>query len=389
MMKIKDYIKDEEIVDIAKSLIAIESHKKEGEVALWIKEYLKAEGINGVIDEVEEDRFNIYAELKGDLDINGLMFNGHLDTVPGDNMDFEPYKPFISEGKLYGRGSCDMKGGIASMLAAITAVKRSGIKLNKGVMFTGVIDEEGRSIGAEAMIKKNIKAEAVVIGEPTNLEVSVMHNGAETMDITFYGKAAHSSNPKNGISTIRTATEFLRLIYEELEPIIKERQMELVGSSVICPTIINGGHTFNVVPDKCTVTVDRRWLPTETLDSIYEEIKFIAQRAVDKFGGSYEIRAKKEVQATLGNLSYMIDENRTIVQKALKAAEKITGVKQKTIGFPAWTDAALLSHYGGMDCINLGPGGGQQPHTSNEYCEVKQLIKATHIYIELIEDMCI
>lgn len=387
-MDIKKFITDEEIVSIAENLISIDSHEKEGKVALWINEYLEKEGIYSTIDEVEEDRLNIYSRIKGSSDINGLMFNGHLDTVSGDTMKFDPYKPFIKDGKLYGRGSCDMKGGIASMLAAIVAVKRSGAKLSKGVIFTGVIDEESRSKGAEALLKKNIKAEAVVIGESSDLDVSIMHNGAETMDVIFYGKPAHSSKPKAGISAIRIATEFLRLLYEELEPNIEKRQNALVGSSAICPAIISGGKRVNIVPDECIVTVDRRWLPTETLESIYQEIENIAQIAVDKFGGNFEIKRKKEVMATLGNLAYMIDENRPLVVEALKAVEKVTGVKPKTVGFPAWTDAALLSHYGGMDCINLGPGKIDQPHTNNEHCEIDQLIKATHIYIELIKSMC-
>lgn len=387
-MDIKNFITKEEIIDIAKNLISIDSHEKEGKVALWINEYLKKEGINSTIDEVEEGRLNIYSEIKGSSDLNGLMFNGHLDTVSGDTMEFDPYKPFIKDGNLYGRGSCDMKGGIAAMLAAIVAVKRSGLNLIKGVLFTGVIDEESRSRGTEALLKRNIKAEAVVIGEASDLEVSIMHNGAETMDVIFYGKPAHSSKPRSGISAIRIATEFLRLLYEELEPDIEKRQNDLVGSSAICPAIINGGKRVNIVPDECIVTVDRRWLPTETLKSIYQEIEDIAQKAVDKFGGKFEIKRKKEVMATLGNLAYMIDEDKPLVVKALQAVEKATGIKAKTVGFPAWTDAALLSHYGKMDCINLGPGKVDQPHTNSEHIEIQQLIKATHIYIELIKSMC-
>lgn len=388
-MNIKEYIKEEEIIEIAKNLIAIETHEKEGKAAICIKELLEKEGIVAKTDEIEENRLNVYAELKGTSDKRGLMFNGHLDTVPGINVEFDLYKPFIKEGKLYGRGACDMKGGIAAMLGAMIAVKRSNVQLSNGVMFAGVIDEENRSAGTERIIKENIKAEAVVIGEPTELRVAVMHKGLYNIEVIFYGKAAHASKPKEGISAICTASEFIRLIYEELEAKIEENQINLLGSGSICPSVIKGGQTINIVPGECSVIIDRRYLPNETKESVFDEIKNIAEKAVNKCGGHFEIKNKSEVLSSMGNVAYMIENDSILVKEALKIVQSETGLEQDVIGFPAWTDAALLSQFGGMDCIILGPGSIEQAHTSNEFCEIDQIIKATHIYIELIEKMCI
>ena len=388
-MNLKEYVKDEEIIEIAKNLIAIKSDETEDKVAYWIKEYLNQEGIPGVIDEVEEGRLNVYGEIKGVSGKCGLMLNGHLDTVPGINMDFEPYTPFIKNGKLYGRGSCDMKGGIAAELAAITAVKRANIKLNNSVMFTGIVDEERRSIGAEKLIKEKIKADFAVVAEPTNLQVLIMLKGVETIEVTFHGKAAHGSIPKEGINAIYMASEFIRLIQEEIEPEVEANKIDLLGSGSICASVIHGGHTANAVADLCTVTIDRRWLPNETLESIYKQIDSIAKKVADKFGGKFESRSKKEALASMGNIPYMIDPSNRLVQEALKIVEKNSGEMQEPHAMTGWADAALLSHFGGMDCIILGPGAPEKAHTSDEYNEIDQLIKATNIYIELIEKFCI
>lgn len=388
-MNLRDFIRDEEIIDIAKALISIESHEKEGKAAVWVKDYLEREGIEVSLDKLEEERFNVYGEIKGVSDKCGLMFNGHLDTVPGTNMDFDACSPFVMDGRLYGRGACDMKGAIAAMLGAITAVKRANIKLNNGVMFAGVIDEENRSSGTERIVKQNMKADAVVIGEPTELQVAIMHKGLENIEVVFNGKAAHASKGKEGISAVRAASEFIRLIYEELEPRIEANEMDMIGCGSICPSVINGGKTINIVPEKCSVIIDRRWLPNETVKSVFDEIEEMAKKAVEKMGGHYKIINKNDGLSTMGNVSFMIDKDSVLVQEALKTVENELGTPQTPVAFPAWTDAALLSNFGGLDCIILGPGSIEQAHTSNEFCDIDQIIKATHIYMDLIEKMCI
>ena len=392
-MNLKSFITAEEIIAIAQKLVSMESHKdyefKESEVAIWIKNYLEKEGIESSIEEVEKNRPNVYGQLMGENEGIELMLCGHTDTIPGFNMDYPPFQPFIKDGKLYGRGSADMKGGIAAMLAAMTAVKRSNTALSHGVMFAGVIDEEERSKGTEHLIKKNIKVKMAIIGEPTQLEVSTAHKGMEWIEVTFKGRATHASKPHEGINAIYTTTEFIKMVKDELQPKIESNEFDILGNGTINVGVIQGGNDPNIVCDHCSVRIDRRWLPNETLESIHEEVKEVAQRAVDVMGGSFEIRAMREYTASMINTPHHIQHDHPLVQQAIKSVIEVTGKPQKPCAFPAWSDAALLSNHMGTECIILGPGCINQAHANDEFCEIDQIIQAAYIYIDIIEKLCI
>ena len=261
-MDITKYITENEIINIAKNLIAIEGHKdvedRESKVANYIKKLMENENISVETKEIEKNRSNVYSKIEGTNSTIHLMLCGHIDTIPGFTMNYEPFKPFIKDGKIYGRGSADMKGGIAAMLAAMVAVKRQGLKLDKTVMFAGVIDEEERSKGTEQMIRDKVNSKYVVIGEPTSLRVSIAHKGMEWIEVEFKGKATHGSRPKEGKNAIYMASEFCHYIYEELEPKISKKEFDLLGSGTINVGHILGGDDPNIVPDTCSVQIDRR-----------------------------------------------------------------------------------------------------------------------------------
>ena len=392
-MKLRDFITAEEIISIALKLVSIESHKeyklRESEVALWIKNCLEKEGIESSIEEVEKNRPNVYGQLKGENEEIELMLSGHIDTILGFNMDYPPFEPFKKDGKLYGRGTVDMKGGIAAMLAAMIAVKRSNVVLSRGVMFAGVIDEEERSKGTEHLIKKNVKAKMAIIGEATQLRVCTAHKGMEWMEVIFKGRATHASTPHEGINAIYAATEFIKMVKDELQPKIESNKFELLGNGTINVGIIKGGDEPNIVCDHCCVKIDRRWLPNETLESIHDEVKKVAQRAVDVVGGTFEVKSMKEYTASMSNSPHHIQHNHPLVKQAIKSVIEVTGKPQKPYAFPAWSDAALLSNFMGTECIILGPGSINQAHSNNEFCEVVQIIQAAYIYMDIIDKLCI
>ncbi|WP_176431407.1 M20 family metallopeptidase [Anaerovirgula multivorans] len=392
-MELTKLISQEEIIDITKNLISIEGHKdiedKESKVAYYIKNLLESENILVELNEIEKNRPNVYAKIEGQDKKIELMFNGHIDTIPGFSMDYEPFKPYIKDGKIYGRGSADMKGGIAAMLAAMLAVKRGGIKLNKTVMFAGVIDEEERSKGTEQLIKDNIIPQNVVIGEPTQLKIGIAHKGMEWIEVKFKGRAAHGSRPHEGINAIYIVSEFCRLINEKLQFEIEARKSELLGSGTINLGCIHGGNDPNIVPDSCSVQIDRRWLPNETLEFIHKEIEEVAKDAAEKFGGIYEIRAMREFTASMINRPYSIDSDHELVKNALEIVAEITEEKQVPKDFPAWSDAGLLSNHTNAKCIILGPGSINHAHSNNEFCDVDEIIKASKIYFNLIKKFCL
>jgi acetylornithine deacetylase/succinyl-diaminopimelate desuccinylase len=316
------------------------------------------------------------------------MFNGHTDTIPGFTMNYEPFKPFISDGLLYGRGAADMKGGIAAMLAAMIAMKRSGKQLKKTVMFAGVIDEEECSKGTEQMIKDHMNPKYVVIGEPTSLRVCLAHKGMEWVQVRFRGKSTHGSRPQEGRNAIYMASEFCRLIYEELEPVIMRRKFDLLGNGTINVGKIFGGDDPNIVPDSCTVQIDRRWLPNETLGAVHQEIETYAKKAADRFGGDYEMEPMREFTASMTNAPHSIDPNDDLVLAAVDIAAAVTGENLPPRDFPAWSDAGLLSNHTNAKCLILGPGNIGQAHANDEFSPTDEIIKAAEIYYKLINQIC-
>lgn len=393
MLEITKFIDEKEITEIITKLVSIEGHKdveqRESKVTEYIKDVFEKENIHVECVEVEENRPNILGKIVGENEEIHLMFNGHTDTVPGYNMDYEPFKPFIKDGNIYGRGSADMKGGIAAMMAAMIAVKRQGLKLKNTVVFAGVIDEEERSKGTEELIKENVVSDYVVIAEPTNLRVCTTHKGMEWIEVVFKGKATHGSRPHEGKNAIYMASEFCRMINEELEPVIAKREFNLLGCGTINIGCIKGGDDPNIVPDSCSVQIDRRWLPDETLEFIHKEIIDYATKAAEKFKGKCEIRAMRELTASMINAPYSIDANNELVVSALDIAEKVIGKKLPARDFPAWSDAGLLSNHTKAECIILGPGNINQAHANDEFCSIDEILKASEIYFNLIKKLCL
>ncbi|MBV1757320.1 MAG: M20 family metallopeptidase [Dethiosulfatibacter sp.] len=392
-MQLIEFISNYEVLKIHKELISIEGHKevddKESKVADYIQKLLEKEGIEAELDLIEENRPNVYGYIRGEEEGIELMFNGHTDTIPGFTMDYDAFKPFVKDGKIFGRGSADMKAGLTAALASMIAIKRSGVKLKKTVMFAGVIDEEERSKGTERLIEKGIIPKMVIIGEPTQLEVSIAHKGMEWMEVKFKGRSTHGSRPHEGINAIYMASEFNRLVMEELQPEIESKQFDLVGNGSINVGVINGGNDPNIVPDTCTIQIDRRWLPNETLESIYKEVQDLAQKVIDKFGGSFETREMRELTASMINAPHSIAIEHPLVIEAVKAVEKHTNTKRKPRDFPAWSDAGLLSNHSEAECIILGPGNINQAHANDEFCEIDQVIQGTNIYFDLIQEFCV
>ncbi len=392
-IEIFNYVSEDEIVNLAKCLIEIESHKdvedKESKVASYIQRVLENENITVRTKEIEKNRSNVYGIIDGEDENIHLMFNGHIDTIPGFTMDYEPFKPFIKDENIYGRGSADMKGGIAAMLAAMISIKRQGLKIRKTVMFAGVIDEEERSKGTEYLIKENIQPKYVIIGEPTCLRVGIAHKGMEWIEVKFRGKATHGSRPHEGKNAIYMASEFCKSIYEELEPKLLDRKFDLLGNGTINVGRITGGDDPNIVPDFCSVQIDRRWLPNETLELIHKEIEEYVKKAAEKFNGDYEVKAMREYTASMINAPHSIDPNDELVKISLDICNEVTDNELSPRDFPAWSDAGLLSNLTNAKCIVLGPGNINQAHANVEFCPIDEIIKASEIYYRLIKKLCV
>lgn len=387
------HVTREEALNFFTELIAAEGHKdvpqKESFVVKKLSEFFEKEQIPIDFEDIEENRSNIYATLKGYDEELELLFNGHTDTIPGFQMDFDPFKPFVKDGNLYGRGACDMKAGLSAFALAMAAIKRSSVYIKKTVMFAGVIDEEERSKGSVALVKSGKRPKYVLVGEPTSLEVCVAHKGMEWIEIICQGRSTHASTPENGVNAVYMASSIAGEIEKVLQPDIEANKHPLLGSGSICVGVLRGGDDPNIVPDRAILQIDRRWLPTQTLEEIYEELEIIAQKVAVSYGGSVEVRGLDELTCEMKNLPYSLDTKDPFVDRVIKVVEQVTKQTKAATAFPAWSDAGLLANFSGSKCIVLGPGDIGKAHSSDEYCPIDEFYQVCEIYYQLILEYCV
>ncbi len=394
----------DEIVRIASDLLAIESHRyapgHETPAAVHVRDLLQREGIEAELIDVRDGRCNVIATLKGTGGGPRLMFNGHLDTVPPGEMP-RPFEPHVMDGQLRARGACDMKGGVAAMLYAMIGLKRAGIPLKGDLIFTGVIaEEDSTSLGTLHLVEHGPKADMAVVSEPSSLEVIVAHKGFDYYNITVEGVPAHSSRPPAGVSAVYRAAHIVNAIETRLIPQTNERAHPLVGPASINVAAILGfarneekavlrrgpgdkppGAT---VPDSCTIFLDRRRIPGETLEDVAEEFEAMLD--------SLRVEDEK-LDATLhftpacpelpSHPPLDTDPAHPLVRECLRIAASERGVPAVETGVPFWSDAALLNSMGGIPAIVFGPGDVAFAHSNTEFVPVDELLIATRINARL------
>ncbi|MGM0420704.1 MAG: M20 family metallopeptidase [Bacillota bacterium] len=382
--KLKENFKEDELIKLTQDLIAIPSHHqipdREQEVADYIYNWFRAEGIDAELMPVLEGRSNVIAWVKGDRPGKTLMLNGHIDTVPPYAME-NPFQPQIKNGEIYGRGSCDMKGPVAAMMLALALLQRGKIEFAGEVVFTGVINEELKSEGAEEIIRQEIQADGAIVGEPTNLTIAAGHRGLEWLRIIIQGKAAHGGSPEQGINAISKAADFIKEVENTLFPRFKERTHPLVGSPVLNFGVIQGGDQPSSVAGSCTIELDRRWTPNETLAQVFQDIDdviTILQKRDPDFQA--EVERIDTNMATMDHKPALIELDDPLVEKLAQITTTVLGEKAPITSLGGWTDASLLSNFGDIPSLNFGPGRMDRAHGLEERVEIKQLVSATFIY---------
>lgn len=392
----KDIIKnitDEEVIKITSDLVKIPSYtglkNQEKEVAEYIYNLLKREDIEVEKYDVLENRPNIVAKIKGKGSGKSLMLNGHMDTVPPYNSKDNPFSGEIKEGKLFGRGSCDMKGPVACMLGAMIAIKRSGIDLDGDLYFTGVINEEQLSQGTEYIVRNGPYTDAAIIGEPTGLNIAAGHRGLEWIEINFIGKATHGGTPQEGINAISKAAKFIRKIEDEVIPRFKERNHPLIGDPLLNFGVIEGGDQPSSVAGKCSLYIDRRWTPLESFDLVMNELRD-AIKELKEEDPTFDAEVHRYFEDTdmMLHRPLEISLNHPVVKSLEKTIEDINNKKAEIFSFQAWTDASLLSNYAKIPSVVFGPGFLKEAHSDLEFIHVDQLKKGYKIYIETAVDFC-
>jgi acetylornithine deacetylase len=359
------------VISLLRDLVAIDSVNPslvpgaagEASVASAVAAHMRRLGLEVQLQEVAAGRPNVIGVLEGTERGRTLMFCGHLDTVGVEGMA-APFDPVERDGRLYGRGSQDMKAGIAAM---IDAARLAGTRrFRKGrLIVAAVVDEEYASIGADALVTA-WKADGAVVTEPTDLQIGIAHKGFAWATIETRGRAAHGSRPLEGRDAILRMGRVLNRL-ERLDGALQAGLPHpLIGTGSLHASIIEGGRELSSYPDRCRLQVERRTVPGETVDTFTSEIdRLLNDLRVEDSG----FQASAELMFSRPPYEFPAGHD---LPAALAAAAGSDGVAASTIGMSFWTDAAVLGA-AGIPSVLFGPGGAGL-HSIEEYVDVGETI---------------
>lgn len=334
----------------------------EAEVAGVCAAWLEAWGLETRIDEVAPGRCNVVATLEGEGPT--LLLNGHLDTVGVEGMTVPPFGAVLEDGRLLGRGGCDMKGGVAALLAAAARMAKEGPRPRVVVALTA--DEEHASLGMAALVRSGITADLAVVCEPTSLTVMPAHKGFVWVRVTFRGRAAHGSRPELGVDAIRHAALYLAALDGYATELRSRSAHPLLGHGSFHAGTIHGGTAESVYPDRCELLLERRTMPGEAPEAVVAEFRKVLDAVAAR-----EPTMDATLELTLERPGTEVAESSRLVQGLLEAGEAC-GVPRRVEGMTAWVDAAFLNE-AGVPAVCYGPGDIGQAHSADEWIEIREI----------------
>jgi len=372
------------VIRLLRDLVAIDSVNPtlvpgaagEGAIAHAIAAHLRGIGLDVELQDAAPGRPNVIGVLEGRRKGRSLMFCGHIDTVGVEGMQ-APFDPVERSGRVYGRGSQDMKGGVAAMIDAARVVASEGFESGRLVV-AAVVDEEYGSIGADALVTR-WRADAAVVTEPTDLQIAIGHKGFCWVDVETRGRAAHGSRPKDG----RDAILRMGRVLHELELLDRRLQSgtphPLVGAASLHASLIGGGRELSTYPDRCALTFERRTIPGEDDGTVTAEMDGIFRRlrkADPEFEGSFARKFSRP--------PYALSSDHPLPQAlhtALGPLRDGEPHESAFVGMSFWTDAAVLGS-AGIPSVLFGPGGAGL-HSVEEYVEVQDVLRCRDVLAAL------
>ncbi len=338
-----------ELVELLQQLVAIDSINPdlvpggagEEKIARFVADWFERAGLEVVWDEPAPGRPNVIGIARGTGGGRSLLLNAHMDTVGVEGME-RPHAPYIQDNRLYGRGAYDMKGGLAAIMAAGAAAKKRGLRGD--VIVTAVADEEYASIGTSSIVKK-WHADAAIVTEPTELHICTAHKGFVWLDVETEGVAAHGSRP------------------------------------AVHASLIQGGQELSSYPRHCSLGVERRTVPGETLQKVESEIPRICEQIA-----ATDPTFKAAVKTSMVRDPFEVSLDEPIVRAVLRKATIILGHQPGEIGQTGWMDSALLSA-AGIPAVVFGPGG-EGAHAVVEWSNLEHVERCAEILAAVAEEFC-
>jgi acetylornithine deacetylase len=369
-------VDDEETLSLLARLIEMPSHNPPGDeaaAAAVLGGFLASARITAVTHEVSPGRPNLEAAL-GPGGGRVLLFNGHTDTMPpGPGWSTDPYRAHRSGGRLYGLGACDMKAGLAAMAGAMTAVARSGVPLRGRVVLDAVADEEATGAGTKATLRAGRAADWGVIAEPTGLQLARAGNGQVNFTVTFLGEAGHGSTPEDGHNAIYDAAAFIRLVEQEAARLASQVH-PLTGPASYNVGVVSGGVRTSIIPSECTVDVDRRIIPGQTVAEAIADLDDLLGLVLGARAG-----ARGWSSVDVDYEPFEVAERMPLCTVLSEAAAVVCDRPAGFAGLRATTDAVFLCE-AGIPTVVFGPGSLAQAHRPDEYVEVRQVQQATRAF---------
>lgn len=337
----------------------------EREVASYVRRFFEQHEIEVWEEEVFPNRPNVMARLPGLNSNRRLVLEAHTDTVSVKGMTIAPFEPLIADGKMYGRGSCDTKAGLATMMHALASLKAEGVTPPCEVLLAAVVDEEYSYRGVVKLCE-SLKADAAIVAEPTEMRAVIATKGVLRCRIVVHGKSAHSSKPHLGVNAITHMARVIAAIEADNER-MTDIQHPLVGCGTCNVGVISGGVQVNFVPDRCAIEIDRRLLPGERASDAVAHYRQLLQ-SLDG------VKAEVEEPLLLVDEALDTPADAAVVQTATRVLRDM-GMNADPCGVPFGCDASKLSR-AGIPSIVFGPGSIDRAHTVDEYVELDQVEQA-------------
>ncbi len=373
------------VVETAKELIRFDTSgppAKEQACAEWIRDYLEDLDAETHLQVVDKDRANVVGKFGKDKG-PGLVLSGHIDVVlPGDLGLWkvtQPFDPVVKDGKLYGRGACDMKGPDACILQAVKELAKKPLKRQLSVAFTAGEDTGGwyvaRVIGEKLITRGD--AQYGVIPEPSLMEIIPVHKGGGGAEILIHGRAAHSSRPELGVNANQKAADFMMTL-RQLQTELNQTRHPLLGPSTVECTMMTGGFKANIIPDQARLTINMRLIPAHSEPAVSR--KWLTD-IIDRL-------SKRDPQFKAEILSHRSSEplNVPLDSAIVKTLKGILGTEP--VGAPYYTEAVDYTR-AGIPTVICGPGSIDQAHAPDEYISLEQLDKGVAAFKETIKRVCL
>ncbi len=349
---------------------AYDDGRPESHIADYIERFFSERGIETWRQEVLPDRPNLIARLPGRNSGRRVVLEAHVDTASITGMTIPPFEPEVRDHRMYGRGSCDTKAGLAAMMHAVASLHADGAKPECEVWMVAAADEEYSFRGVTRLCE-GLQADAAIVAEPTELRAIIASKGVLRWKVRTHGKAAHSSKPALGVNAIVKMAKVIQLFEQSAAELT--RRHPLLGVATQNIGVIRGGVQINFVPDWCEIEIDRRLLPGETAAAV--------------LAGYESLLAGLDLAVTM-DPPMLVDEaletaaNSSVAQTASGVLRHM-GLNSELAGVPYGSDASKLSRHG-VPSIIFGPGSIDQAHAAVEYVECEQVLRAEEFYRQFL-----